>query len=146
MKAISEWINSKKEFITEGDNYALFSSQKDVDAATKKLQQQRSLIVSLGVKKDKEWEYDVPLMMKEMAEEWNRMLESYSVYPALKVMKYQGILADCLSCLWNMLVSSSVGQPIGPGYRSINAFSKLGKILFKMYDRVLLVKPIALKF
>lgn len=145
MKNLNEWMESKGFSINEEDS-ALFSSQKEVDAAAKKLQQQRSLIVSLAAKKDKEWEYDVPLMMKDMAEEWNRMLESYGVYPGLKVMKYQGVLADCLSCLWNMLVSSSVGQPIGPGYRSINTFSKLGKALFKMYDRVLLVKPIALKF
>lgn len=62
MKNLNEWISSRNASINEEDN-SLFSSQKDVDAATKNLQQQRSLIVSLAAKKDKEWEYDVPLMI-----------------------------------------------------------------------------------
>ena len=143
MKSINEWMNEQKSTINEANG--LFSTQKEVDAAQKKLAELRSVIIAMGVKKSKEWEFDVPRIIREMSEEWNQMLESYSIYPGLKVMKYQGVLADCFSCLWNSLVSCSVGQPIGPGYRSMASFSKIAKALFKAYDRVLLVKPINVK-
>lgn len=143
MKSINEWMNRQKSTINEANG--LFSTQKEVDAAKKKLAELRSVIIAMGAKKSKEWEFNVSDMLYKMAEEWNQMLESYGVYPDLKVMKYQGVLADCLSCLWNSLVTCSVGQPIGPGYRSLASFSKLAKLVYKAYDKVLLVKPINIK-
>lgn len=150
MKDINEWMNVRRASVDEAVGYfeqkrktGLFATQKEVDKARKDLLQTLSRIVAM--RKGDEWEFSVPDMMYTMVDEWNRMLESQKANPELAIMKYQGVLVDCLKALWVSLALLSVGRDINTGHKFLTTFTKMAKTLYRIYDKVLLVKPAVVK-